>query len=193
MDDSKLARLLTSQDPRWFLPGAYIQFVRLDGKEFTDSIKSHKEIDGSLAKTLMILDETFQANISVVTDIASQSQEIRRTDYPIVALRELVYNAILHRAYEGTNMPIYIYWFSDRIQIHNASGLFGQVTSENLGQPGIRDYRNPHLAEAMKNLGYIRQLGLGIPLARKELEKNGNSPLEFDFSSPLHMFVTVRK
>ena len=49
---------------------------------------------------------------------------------------------------------------------------------ENFGQPGITDYRNPHLAEAMKNLGYVQKFGLGIQLARQELQKNGNPPLE---------------
>jgi ATP-dependent DNA helicase RecG len=31
----------------------------------------------------------------------------------------------------------------------------------------------------MKNLGYVQRFGVGIPLARKELEKNGNPPPEF--------------
>lgn len=82
---------------------------------------------------------------------------------------------------------------SDRIEIHNPGGPFGQVTQENFGQPGITDYRNPHLAEAMKNLGYIQRFGLGIPLARKELEKNGNPPPDFDRSSPHNILVTLRR
>ena len=31
----------------------------------------------------------------------------------------------------------------------------------------------------MKNLGYVQRFGVGIPLARKELAKNGNPPPEF--------------
>ncbi len=49
----------------------------------------------------------------------------------------------------------------------------------NFGRPGAADYRNPHLAEAMKNLGYIQRFGIGIPLAEDELRKNGNPPVEF--------------
>lgn len=43
----------------------------------------------------------------------------------------------------------------------------------------MTDYRNPHLAEAMKNLGYVQRFGVGIQLAKRELEKNGNPPPEF--------------
>ena len=55
-------------------------------------------------------------------------------------------------------------------------GPFGQVNRQNFGRPGITDYRNPHLAEAMKNLGYVQRFGIGIQLARSELQKNGNPP-----------------
>jgi ATP-dependent DNA helicase RecG len=69
--------------------------------------------------------------------------------------------------------------FNDRIEIQNPGGPFGQVNRQNFGQPGITNYRNPHLAEAMKNLGYVQRFGIGIQLARQQLQKNGNPPLEF--------------
>jgi ATP-dependent DNA helicase RecG len=53
------------------------------------------------------------------------------------------------------------------------------VTRQNFGQPGITDYRNPNLAEVLKNLGYVQRFGVGISIAQKELQKNGNPPLEF--------------
>lgn len=39
-----LGILVAGKDPRQFFPGAYIQFLRLDGKELTDPIKDQKEI-----------------------------------------------------------------------------------------------------------------------------------------------------
>lgn len=85
-----------------------------------------------------------------------------------------------------------ITWFNDRIEIQNPSGSFGQVNKQNFGQPGVTDYRNPHLAEAMKNLGYVQRFGVGIQLARKELQKNGNPPLEFVVEDA-HLLVTLKK
>ncbi|MEQ9373352.1 MAG: ATP-binding protein [Coleofasciculus chthonoplastes F3-SA18-01] len=187
-----LGVLVVGSDPRQFLPGAYIQFLRIDGSELTDPIKDQKEIGGSLPDLLRILDATLQAHISIATDITAQPIEMRQPDYPIVALQQLTRNAVMHRIYEGTYAPVRITWFNDRIEIQNPGGPFGQVTKQNFGQPGVTDYRNPHLAEAMKNLGYVQRFGVGIQLARKELQKNGNPPLEFVVEDA-HLLVTLKK
>jgi ATP-dependent DNA helicase RecG len=187
-----LGVLVVGKDPRQFVPGAYVQFLRLDGTELTDPIKDQKEIGGSLSDLLRILDETLQVNISVATDITAQPIELRQPDYPIVALQQLARNAVMHRTYEGTNAPVRITWFNDRIEIQNPGGPFGQVNRQNFGQPGVTDYRNPHLAEAMKNLGYVQRFGFGIQLARQQLEKNGNPPPEFVVEDA-HLLVMVRR
>jgi ATP-dependent DNA helicase RecG len=188
-----LGILVAGKDPRQFFPGAYIQFLRIDGTELTDPIKDQKEIDGPLPEMLRLLDEILQANISISTDVVSQPVEIRHPDYPIVALQQLARNAVLHRTYDGTNAPVRIYWFSDRIEIHNPGGPYGQVTPQNFGQPGITDYRNPHLAEAMKNLNFVQRFGLGIELARKELQKNGNPPPDFSNISSNNVLAILRR
>jgi len=188
-----LGIVVTGKDPRRFIPGAYIQFLRIDGTELIDPIKDQKEINGPLPELLRTLDETLQINISTASDITAQPVEIRQPDYPIVALQQLARNAILHRTYEGTNAPVRIYWFSDRVEIHSPGGPYGQVNSENFGTPGITDYRNPHLAEAMKNLGYVQRFGVGIFLARKELEKNGNPPLQFKVEASYVLAIIRRR
>jgi ATP-dependent DNA helicase RecG len=186
-----LGILVIGKSPQEFIPGAYIQFLRIDGTQLTDPIKDQKVISGDLASVLRRLDETLQINISTATDIAAQPIEIKQPDYPIVALQQLARNAVLHRTYEGTNAPVRITWFNDRIEIQNPGGPFGQVTAENFGQPGITDYRNPHLAEAMKNLGYVQKFGLGIQMARQELSKNGNPQPELK-PEDSHLLVIVR-
>ena len=55
-------------------------------------------------------------------------------------------NAIMHRLYESTS-PVRFYWFSDRIEVQNPGGLFGEATPENF--PRQNSYRNPVIAEAM--------------------------------------------
>ncbi len=162
--------------------------------QFTQKCRFHSDfsIDGPLPDMLRILDVTLQVHVSVATDITTQPVEIRHPDYPIVALQQLARNAVLHRTYEGTNAPVRISWFNDRIEIQNPGGPFGQVNRQNFGQPGITDYRNPHLAEAMKNLNYVQRFGVGILLARKELEKNGNPDPEFEVYDA-QILVTIRR
>lgn len=187
-----LGLLVVGGDARQFLPGAYFQFLRLDGTELTDPIKDEEEIGGPLSDLLRLLDEKLRAHVTVAVDVTSEAVETRRPDYPIAALRQLVFNAVLHRNYEGTNAPARLYWFNDRIEIHSPGGPYGQVNRDNFGAPGVTDYRNPHLAEAMQNLGYVQRFGVGIAIARKELAANGNPPPEFQVEDT-HILVTVRR
>jgi ATP-dependent DNA helicase RecG len=186
-----LGILVVGKEPRQYVPGSYIQFVRFDGIELTDPIRDRKEISGPLIDLLRFLDELIQVNISVASDITSQAIEIKQPDYPIVALQQFTRNAVMHRAYEETNAPVRVYWFNDRIEIQNPGGPFGQVNQQNFGK-GVTDYRNPHLAEAMKNLGYVQRFGIGIPTAKKELAKNGNPPAEFAIEDS-YISVTIRR
>ena len=109
----------------------------------------------------------------------------------LAALQQLVRNAVLHRTYEVTNAPVRVSWYDDRIEIASPGGPFGAVTAENFGQPGVTDYRNPNLAEALRVLGYVQRFGIGIPAARQALARNGNPPPEFDVQ-PSYLGVIVR-
>ena len=186
------AIVVFGKDPTSWIRGAYVQFVRFEGSEITDPIRHQKEISGPLPDLLRMMDEVLEANISVATDVTSGATESRRPDYPIVALQQLARNAVLHRNYESSNAPSRIYWFTDRIEFHSPGGPFGQVNAGNFGQVGITDYRNPLLAEAMKTLGFVQRFGLGLPLARKELAKNENPPLEIECSATA-VLISVRR
>ena len=50
---------------------------------------------------------------------------------------------------------------------------------DNFAEPGVVDYRNPVLAEAMRVLGLVQRYGFGIPAARQALRNNGQQDPEF--------------
>ncbi len=183
------ALLGLGRDPQDWIPGAYVQFLRIDGTEITDPIRSQKVLTGRIEDVLRQLDELLKLNISVRTEVATVSRERRSPDYPVAALQQLARNAVMHRSYEGTNAPVQVYWYSDRVEIRSPGGLYGRVTPENFGT-GAVDHRNPLVAEIMHHLGFAQRFGLGIPLARRELRQNGNPEPEFDFG-PTHVVVTV--
>jgi len=185
--------LVLGRDPSNFLPGAYVQFLRLDGTELADPVKDAAAISGPLPELLRALEDKLVAHIETAREFASTPVDLARPDYPVAALQQLVRNAILHRTYEGTNAPVRISWFSDRIEIHSPGGPYGQVTKANFGQPDATDYRNPYLAEAMRNLGYVQKFGVGIALARREMEKNGNPPLEFQVEDTAVLAILRRR
>lgn len=185
------AILVLGQDPHYWFPGAYIQFVRYAGNEVTDFIGDQKEIRGTLPDQLHELDLILKANIASAMD-TSGTRHIERPDYPYEALRELTRNAIIHRNYENSNTPVRVYWFEDRVEIISPGGVYGAVTRENFGDPGITAYRNPTIAEAMKNMGFMQRFGIGIATAHRTLEDNGNPPPDSQIQSTV-ILATVRK
>lgn len=185
------AVLILGVDPRRWLPGAYIQFLRVDGESLTDPLVDQRELTGTLADQLRQIDEVVRLNIQrpAVVGGATRSE---RVEYPEEAIRQLVRNAVLHRTYDGTAAPTRVTWFADRIEIQSPGGPFGQVTASNFGREGITDYRNPTLAEALKSLGFVERFGVGIPIARARLSANGNPPPEFVVEGG-HVAVIVRR
>lgn len=185
-----LGHLIIGVRGRDFLPGAYVQFLRIDGDNLSEPIVDEAVIDGRLADVLRRVDDKLKAHLATAVNIVGADLERRSRSYPLPALQQLVRNAVMHRSYENTNAPVRISWFSSRIEIWNPGGPFGAVTSENFGQPGFADYRNPHIAEALKALGFVQRFGVGIQTARAELNRNGNPAPSFDVS-PAAVSVTI--
>ncbi|MXY52171.1 MAG: hypothetical protein F4Y86_06560 [Gammaproteobacteria bacterium] len=98
------------------------------------------------------LDATMRAHIRTSVEVGTGTTEVRRATYALTALQELVRNAAMHRTYEGTNSPIHVSWFEDRVEIISPGGPYGDVSAANFGQPGIvsaharpsRAYRAPY-------------------------------------------------
>lgn len=184
--------LTIGKNPAAYIYGAYVQFIRIEGIYLEDPIADQKEIHGPFPDLLHQLDEILKANIRIATDIRSSSIEQRHPDYPLDALQQLVRNAVMHRNYATSNAPVRINWFSDRIEIQNPGGPYGQVTQDNFGTPGITDYRNPNIAEVMRNLGFVQRFGIGIQIAKRSLASNGNPEPVFDVQDNF-ILVTVRR
>lgn len=188
-----LGVLTLGTSPRTWVPPAYVQFLRIRGTQFGDPVVDEQELDGNLDTMLRRLDDKLKATLAVSVEFTSgATTELRTTPYPLSALQQLTRNAVMHRSYEGTNAPVRVYWFDDRIEISNPGGPFGAVTVENFGRPGISDYRNPSLAGVLKTLGFVQRFGFGIAEARRSLAANGNPPLEFQVE-PTMVLATVRR
>ena len=168
-----LGILTIGKNPQDFLPGAYVQFLRINGNELTDDIIDSQEIRGAIPDQVRRLDDKLMAHNRIAVDITSGSIEKRTALYPIEAVQQITRNAIMHRTYEATNAPVRVYWYNDRIEIVSPGGVFGAITAENFGEPGFTDYRNPNLAEAMRTFGFVQRFGMGIPIARKLLGEAG--------------------
>lgn len=187
-----LGLLVIARSVRSYLPGAYVQFLRIEGADLTAPVIDEVAIDGTITDVIRRLDDKLIAHNHTRVDFTSAAREERTTTYPMVALHQITRNAILHRNYDGTNAPVRVNWYDDRIEVISPGGPFGVVTASNFGNPGITDYRNPNLAEAMRALGYVQRFGAGIVAARAAMERNGNPPPEFTVDAS-HVLAVLRK
>jgi ATP-dependent DNA helicase RecG len=183
--------LVIGKEPQAWLPGAYVQALRIGGEALTDPIRDERRIGGTVPDQIRQLDELVDLWIEHPTVVGGPVRKTMST-YPAAALRQFLRNALLHRTYEGSNAPVRITWYDDRIEILSPGGPYGQVTLENFGTPGITDYRNPTLAEALRSLSYVEKFGVGLSIAAKALQANGNPPAEFQVE-PTYVNVTVRQ
>jgi ATP-dependent DNA helicase RecG len=172
--------LLFGKNPLQWLPGAYIQFLRLAGSSLTGDVLVEKSLSGDLLTLLRELESLVDLHVESRPVAVSALRERQAVNYPRVALRELLMNAVLHRSYDS-NTPIRFYWFSDRVEIQSPGGLYGEASPENF--PNQNSYRNPVLAEAMKALGFVNRFGRGVRRAQESLEQNDNGPAEFQFDA----------
>lgn len=179
--------LLLADTPTYYLPGAYVQFVRYAGDDMTSDVIDEKRALGDLRTILQTLDLLMDVNLRQYPVPVSTLRETTVSDYPKVAVRELLINAIMHRTYQS-NAPVRFYCFADHIEISNPGGLYGEASPENF--PYAVGYRNPVIAEAIRVLGYTNRFGQGVLRARKALELNGNPPARFTFD-PLWFAVRI--
>ena len=181
--------LVFGRDLLSYFPGAYIQYTKFDGEALSDDVLEQKQFTGNLMSLLRELDSFVGGRFTQQPIKDSALRERLVWDYPEDTMRELLMNAILHRDYES-NSPIRFYAFSNRIEIQNPGGLFGDARPENF--PRVNDYRNPVLAEAMAVLGYANRFGRGVTRAQALLAANGSVPAEFSYEHA-HFLVTIFK
>lgn len=181
--------MVFGDDPLDLFPGAKVQFVQFDGTGLADEVSAEKVFTGNLMTQLSELDSFLNGRFTQKPVAFSSLREHAVFDFPTDAVRELLMNALLHRDYQSTS-PVRFYQFSDRIEIQNPGGLYGEASPENF--PRVNAYRNPIVAEAMHVLGYVNRFGRGIARARRALEENGSGEPGFDFQTS-HFLAVIPK
>lgn len=82
-------------------------------------------------------------------------------DFPLVALREAIINAVVHADYGQRGTPLRVAIFEDRIEVDNPGGLPPGLTIEDIRQ-GVSKLRNRVVGRVFHELGLIEQWGSGI-------------------------------
>ncbi len=153
------------------IPGSEMGVIGEQGERFVDN----QRIEGNIPEMLDGAMQFVSRNMRSKTIIDAQTGKREdRTDYPIVAIREAILNALIHRDYSihTEGMPIQLIMFDDRIEIRNPGGLYGRIRIDQLGK--VQPYtRNPVIASELEVLRITENRYSGIPTIRRTMHEYG--------------------
>ncbi|GHS88418.1 hypothetical protein FACS1894201_09870 [Bacteroidia bacterium] len=182
--------LIFGNNVRYFFSTAYVQYVKFGGTTLASTVLADTQFSGDLISIINLLDSFIKINIIKKRPVhVSTLIEENIFSYAENAIREFLMNAVMHRSYEITS-PIKFYQFSDRIEIVNPGGLYGNARPENF--PNVSDYRNLVISESMRVMGFVNRFNRGVAMAQADLTTNGNEPAEFDLNT-LGVFGVIIK
>lgn len=121
-------------------------------------------------------------------------------DYPLIAVREAIVNALMHRDYSPTakGTPVQVNLFVDRLEIISPGGLYGTATKANLEDAQITSTRNQRLATFLESTSFphggavAENRGTGIAVIQSALADALMPPAEIQ-ASITHFTIIFRR
>lgn len=178
------AFLLFGCDPLRWHERCGIDFVRWEGTERKSgaelNITKRFRVEAPIA---VLLERAFEAIKPFIRE-RQQLQDlffIEKLEYPTFAWQEAIVNAVAHRDYSIRGLGVEVWMFDDRMEVRSPGLPPSPVTLDALAQrKHMHCSRNPLIVRALTILGYMRELGEGVPRMFDEMERAGCYPPRFD-------------
>ena len=169
--------MLAGDYPQAFFPQLGITAMAVDGYEIGEIGASgarfidNKRFDGTIPEMLEGAMGFVRRNMKNAVIVDENGRRSDKPEYPLIAVRELVLNALIHRDYSvhTENSPIRVIIYRDRFVVENPGGLYGRLTINDLGKvPG--DTRNPFIASNLEVMIDTENRFSGIPTVCKAMK-----------------------
>lgn len=191
---TNFAVLMFAERPERFIKEAVVEVIsstlgtmkRMEAKTFSGPVwKQYRSV-------VAYISDYFIRTVTVRFDDRMENQMV--SNYPYVAVEELVGNAIVHKDYEK-GRPIQIYVTDDGVDIINYNKPLPPLSAADLNARTLfqeRDFINPEIREMFKDLGIIESYGSGIGEAKRACEENGSPKIEYKIFEPGVDITSVR-
>lgn len=164
--------VLFAKKPTRFIPQSKIRLTIYPSTISGDNFLNDKIFDGNIFNNITAIlnyvDITFGKSITINAVLRNE-----RYNYPLVAIREGLLNAMVHRDYNSVNGFLQISIFSDRTEIANYGGLPTGIKISDLKKEHSSILRNPDIAQICFIRKYIEMLGSGTLRMISDCKKNG--------------------
>lgn len=167
----RAAILLFGKDPLKFFPGVRFRIGRF-GVDESDLI-SQDVVEGNCIQMADRVVEILK-NKYLISSISYDGMQRREDlEIPVKALREVLFNAIAHKDYQGVDIRMHV--FADRVVVWNEGNLPEGYTPETLLQPHHSRAKNQTLADVFFKAGFIETWGRGIKKIHEAMDEKGLS------------------
>lgn len=185
--------LLFGKRPQTLLPQAGIIFVRFPGTQpaglgSTPGYTRREESNGPLHRVIPQAWQVLWEEMRKGAVINGLTRE-ERAEYPEIAVREALVNAVAHRDYRIKGRRVEIRMFDDRLEIISPGGLPGHITLDNIVEEHFS--RNPRIVRGLFYWGYIEELGIGVDRMIEAMVQAGHPTPQFE-AQPYAVSVTLR-
>ncbi len=177
--------LFFAREPQRHLRESFLTAIRYEGTD-RFSILDRSELFGDPIAMIEDALAFVRRNTHVREVITGEGRRRELHEYPMVAVREAVINAVMHRDYYYDISHIYLHIFADRLEVESPGSLPFGLRFEDLGKRSVR--RNRLIADLLFRVKYVERIGSGIRRMERALAENGNPPMEISATN----FVVVR-
>lgn len=141
-----------------YFPNAKVRCARFQGIDKVDFIDQY-DCEGTILEAMKDVPNFIRRN----TRLAAKIDQIQREDVPeyaLIAIREVLTNALVHADYSIQGMNPRVAIFSDRLEIENPGMLpFGYTLDEFIA--GVSHIRNKVIARVFRELHLMEEWGTG--------------------------------
>ena len=152
-----------------YVPDARVKCARFRGEDKTHLIDQY-QVEGTILDAVDEVPKFIARN----TRLTAQIKKIRRKDiceYPEIAIREILINALAHADYSISGSTIQIAIFDNRLEVQNPGMLPFGFTMEDL-KAGVSRVRNRVIAKVFHELKLMEEWGSGYKRVIEECRKN---------------------
>ncbi len=161
--------------PADILPQCQVSFEARKGGRTVSA-----DFEGPLLLFREHLDKFFQEQMRHFTEIR-RFDRIQVGEYPLEALREACFNAVIHRDYRA-GARVHITLDEGKVEIKSPGGLLKPLSLSRVRTFNAPPFsRNPHIAVAIHRMGWIEEKGSGLGRMRDTMVAHGLRPPLFDF------------
>jgi ATP-dependent DNA helicase RecG len=167
--------VLFGKHPTRFIPQSKIRITVYPGSKSSNSFIDDKIFDGNIFKNINEVLQYIEAIFGKSIKVEGILREERK-NFPELAFREGILNAIVHRDYNSVNGFLQISIYENKTEISNFGGLLNGITLQELKTEHHSILRNPDIAQICFIRKYIEMLGSGTLRIIKDCKKNKFKP-----------------